>query len=198
MVNRNDVFIYGLLDPRQDRLGELRYVGQSSRGITRPLELHAAKCRSWQKHVRDLGFQEDVWIIEEWDGFGDWKQWLDDTETFYVDYFKMIGCDLTNLAPGGRGVRRGYKHTAEARAKMSAGHRGLPHGPMSDEQKQKISQKLMGWKAPGRPKSRVELSCNRCNNTFEVRKSSPRAKRGGFCSRSCASRSRKVLHVEDL
>lgn len=194
----SDVFIYGLIDTRPGRVGELRYVGQAQRGLKTALRMHTAKCGSWQKAVHELGLQEEVWVIEEWDGRGEQKAWLNEAETFYVSYFRMIGCDLTNMTPGGDGLPKGYKHTPEARERMRVSKIGIKYGPMSDVRKRKLSAVLMGWKAPGRPRvPDVQLRCGWCGETFEVLHSSLAAKRGwGYCSRSCASKSRfrKVEH----
>lgn len=165
-------FIYGYIDPRQDRKGELRWIGQTAVGMKRPLTVHAKRCGNWQKHLRSIGLQEEIFIVEEWDGVGDMKSWLDETEIFYIGYFKMIGADLTNIAPGGSGVGRGKDHpfygkkqtpeaiekirnaslkqirTAERNAKISASLKGkqigLKRGPYSAEHRAKISAALTG------------------------------------------------------
>ena len=46
------------------------------------------------------------------------KNELDDLEIFYIQYFKFIGCNLTNQSPGGK-TRGGFKHTEEHKLKMS-------------------------------------------------------------------------------
>jgi len=105
--NTNDVFIYGLTDPRPEHLGELRYVGQSHVGMKRPRQRHVAKCLNWEKCLKKFGLEKEIFIIDEWDGRGDWKTWLNETEIFYVGYFRMIGCDLTNMTNGGDGGNTG-------------------------------------------------------------------------------------------
>lgn len=124
-------FIYGLLDIRSQCSGELRYVGQSAVGMRRPKEFHSAKCLSWQKHLRSIGLREEIWIIEEWDGNGDWKTWLNDTEIFWIGYYRMIGCDLTNIEKGGEGRAPGFKQSDEVKQSISnslIGHPGYWKG----------------------------------------------------------------------
>lgn len=179
-------FIYGYIDPRKERLGELRWIGQSAVGMKRPSQIHKNKCGSWQKNLRSLGLKEETIIIEEWPGDCDWKQWLDETETFYIAYFRMIGADLKNITYGGSGVGRGVHHpfygkkqtpeavekireaarkqirTAERNAKISASLRGkqigMKRGPYSAEHRAKISASLTGKpsKAPWKGKRRSD------------------------------------------
>ena len=155
MYSMSRYIIYGLLDPRPKRLGELRYVGQSSVGMIRPEVLHGSKVGSWQRHLRKLDLREEVVILEEWPISGDPKKWLDDTETFYIAYFKMIGCDLTNIVEGGGGAlglvpwNKGKKHpySPEATQAMSAAKRGKI---WSKVQKEQFRKKIAGNKNMGK------------------------------------------------
>jgi hypothetical protein len=128
-------FIYGLIDPRLDHAGELRYVGQSHVGMKRPLDVHGAKCGNWQKCLRKLDLREEIFIIEEWDGYNDWKIWLNETETFYITYFRMIGCNLKNMTDGGEGLKN---PTVEVRRKIAQG-RFKRMGKHLEQRKQAVS-----------------------------------------------------------
>lgn len=184
-------FIYGLFDPRPERLGELRYVGQSTTGMNTPAAMHAAKCGNWQKHLRRLGMKPEIFIIEEWDGMGDPVAWLNDMEPFYIAYFRMVGCDLKNIAPGGEGRRGPLSEetkqrmrdvmTSERRKTIGDQHRGKIE---SAETRQKKSRAHLGPRVP-----RVKRKCFSCNSVVELTEGHPRVKLPRvFCSRGCAGK----------
>lgn len=156
-------FIYMLIDPRPHKLGEVRYIGQSSQGMCRPEVIHGGICGSWQKAVRSVGFVEEVFVVEQWDGTGDWKQWLDDTETFYIAYYRMLGADLTNITKGGGGTRgivpwnkgKVKPYAPEVISAMSKAKRGVK---WSSGQKKKFNQKILEGKKSGKNKMGRHLS----------------------------------------
>jgi len=145
-LKRKDVLIYGLVDPRTS---QLRYVGKSKDGLARP-RAHWKHSRTretrdhthnWVRSVFAVDLVPEIEILQEWDGKGDWIQWLNDTETFYIGYFRMIGTDLTNKADGGGGTT-GLK---------------FPDRPKpTEETKRRISQTLMGRKLS--PEQRAAIS----------------------------------------
>lgn len=111
--------IYGLFHPIT---GELRYIGQSTRGLkqtkvyTRPYFANKKRyVASWIKSLNKQGLIPEIYIIE--DNIKN-KETLNELEIFYISYFKMIGCNLTNLAEGGHG-NSGYKMSDEAKIKIS-------------------------------------------------------------------------------
>jgi hypothetical protein len=125
-------FIYGYIDPRN---GQLRYVGLSSVGITRPLRFtgHAAHCLSWIKNLKADNLVPEIEILEEYPDSINFND-LGEEETWYIAYFKSIGCDLTNIALGGNG-NKGLKHTPETKAIIGAAtvrnKTGTKHKPES-------------------------------------------------------------------
>jgi hypothetical protein len=135
-LKRENVIIYGLIDPRTT---QLRYVGKSKDGLKRP-RAHWKHNRTretrdhthnWVRNVLEAGFKPEIEILQEWDGTEDWKIWLNDTEVFYIGYFRMIGANLTNKADGGGGCT-GLK---------------FPNRPKpTEEVKKRISQTLTGRK----------------------------------------------------
>jgi hypothetical protein len=123
--------IYALIDPRPERLGEIRYIGKSTNGLRRPSLLHKARCGSWQKHLRSLSTKEEILVLEEFAT----PEELIEAEIFYIGYFKMIGADLLNMTQGGEGgaTRTGMKCSPETirRMKEAALRRGAHLSPES-------------------------------------------------------------------
>lgn len=168
--------IYGLIDPQTK---ELRYVGQSRMGLKRP-KTHMHKSvytrynsylYCWIKSLISKNLTPEILIIEEMAT----PDQLSESEQFYIAYFKSIGCNLTNLTPGGEvgslGIKQspeviakrikkrktGYKWTAEARKNLSNSKKGVSTGARSDYTKLKISlanrganNRMFGKKASNR------------------------------------------------
>lgn len=106
--------IYVLKDPRND---QIRYVGVTTQKLSQRLSQHinAAKnneqrhvCK-WIKSLLKIDLKP---IIEQIDEVSDnnWEKW----EIYYIAHYKEIGCNLTNIDKGGKGVI-----TAEKRSKSS-------------------------------------------------------------------------------
>jgi hypothetical protein len=118
--------IYGLVDPVT---GHLRYVGMASDGLKRP-RAHLRWASQFDRYVyrwiRQLvsqGLRYDIVIIQQLDG----PEGLSDAEVHWINYFKLMGCPLTNLAPGGEGWRKGMKHRPESKKKIGDANRGKLH-----------------------------------------------------------------------
>jgi hypothetical protein len=156
-------FIYGLVDPRD---GQLRYVGQTSMGFVRPKKLHAAKCGSWQKSLKNKGLEPEIIVLEETDD-------LNCAEEFWISSFRMIGADLTNMTTGGEGLKGatletrrkmreaklGRRLTDEHRKKISESCRRIKKSPKTVETRAKISASLRGRKASD--ETRLKMSITR-------------------------------------
>lgn len=112
-------FIYGLVDPRS---GELRYVGQTSVGMRRPLYHSKAstlkkntnphKC-NWIRKLQTLGTSYEVEILEAFES----RDRLDEAEEHWIGYFRMIGSRLLNANSGGAG-NKGFKQSEEHKRKI--------------------------------------------------------------------------------
>ena len=134
--------VYGLIDPVTQ---EIRYVGRSTSGLSRPkahFRPHAIKskkrthCASWVKSLHRLGLVPTIMILDE---FLDASE-LSETERFYISYFKSLGCNLTNITSGGEGCS-GYKQSKEhIRSRISK----LIGKKMSQESKNKMSAAKKG------------------------------------------------------
>lgn len=98
--NKEFTYIYGLIDPRTN---ELRYVGKTIRLNSRIVE-HISKCHltnthkdNWiseliRENLKPIMFVIDVVLTSEWEFW----------EVHYIEYFKSIGCRLTNIKKGGQ------------------------------------------------------------------------------------------------
>lgn len=90
--------IYGLVDPRTE---QIRYVGKTVEKLRRRLKSHIVArnlkypVNRWVKKLFDAGLRPDIFEIETVDAC--WQ----DAEQFWISYFRCVGADLLNLAPGG-------------------------------------------------------------------------------------------------
>lgn len=108
--------IYLLIDPITK---ECRYVGKAKDPHKRYVR-HIWEAKkpgrkkylySWVRSLLNKGKKPTQIII---DTVQDWKYW----EAFYIEYYKYIGCNLTNLCEGGQGPS-GFTHTEKWKKKMS-------------------------------------------------------------------------------
>jgi hypothetical protein len=114
--------IYGLADPRT---GALRYVGKTVRSLKLRLQGHVSKSdlarhshkTNWVMSLLVAGVRPEIFEIEELP-----NEALDEAEIFYIQYFRSIGCSLTNTAPGGTSC--GRKRSWEERRQMSVSRTG--------------------------------------------------------------------------
>jgi hypothetical protein len=96
--------IYGLVDPRTD---DIRYIGQSSRGLARPhshgwvsaLRTRKTHTTAWIKSLRRAGFDYTVVILE----VVNHKNLLGVAERRWIRCARELGWHLTNHTEGGEG-----------------------------------------------------------------------------------------------
>jgi len=109
-------YIYVLKDPETL---DIRYVGKTT-CLKRRFKSH--KClkatkgthlSSWIVSLRNKGLLPLMETVDIVEGAG-WRE----KESYYIEFYKNQGFDLVNLTSGGEGCE-GYKHTDEARKKMS-------------------------------------------------------------------------------
>ena len=137
--------IYGLADPRS---GQLRYVGKSTTGAQQRLASHlcpsSLKAKSWKNHwLKSLlkeGLRPDVFVIEACAR----KEDLNEAERHQIASLRAIGCELTNLTPGGDG--QGYPCSPEKRAKISVATKGRRLTVLSPKTYARIAEKARGRK----------------------------------------------------
>lgn len=105
IVATKPVTIYGLVDPETK---ELRYIGKTSRNVSRRISAHAANARqgkrshlyNWWRSLVERGSAPEAIIVEVVD-VG--KNWVD-AEKYWISYYRGRGCNLTNLCDGGQGT----------------------------------------------------------------------------------------------
>lgn len=95
--------IYGLVDPRN---GELRYIGKSSSGLLRPRKHWNPRCMRndknthkvrWVQQLLNINLIPDVLVLEIYSTHDE----LLDAETELIQYYRALGCRLTNIRLGG-------------------------------------------------------------------------------------------------
>jgi len=152
MVN----IIYVLIDPETI---EVRYVGMSSRGLTRIKE-HLFYGRKYRKHLHKYCWVNSLYsrgktpivrILQQWECI-DYKD-MCRAEKYWISYFRAIGSPLTNLTDGGEGTL-GIKVSKETRKKISIANKGRKHTPEAIE---KIREASTGREYPNRKKP--EFKC---------------------------------------
>jgi hypothetical protein len=133
-------YIYALFDPRKP--DEIRYVGQTSKGIRERfldhLKTSGYKTKTsynthkgnWIRSLLKDGVTPAYKIIEE----ANETNWAEH-EKFWIADYRAKGHRLTNATDGGEGTI-GQIHTEESRRKMSEARKGKI---LSEEHKRKIS-----------------------------------------------------------
>lgn len=133
------------------------YVGKSCWGMSRPRS-HGLACNiaknarfpvsRWIKKIRDKGTDYNISILED---LVESEELLVEAERFYISYFRSLGIPLLNLTNGGEGVS-GYRHTDDARQKMSLSKKGKPAAAGT------IAAASMRWHGADNPKFGKTLS----------------------------------------
>lgn len=195
------MFIYGLIDPDTR---QLRYIGQSIRGFARPISHWKNKrnrelkdhAHCWVRSVLKRGKVPEIEVIQECSSFAE----LDEAEDFWMEYFRMIGCDLTNTYHGGKGAKgmclsqerkkaigdfhRGKIESEETRRLKSIAHKGKT---LSEQTRKKLSLSIKSTKEKMFANKHVELSCPICDKIFKRLKIHLRSNKV-CCSLCCASK----------
>lgn len=159
MSSAKFVYIYALIDPITN---ELRYIGKTinikkrlSRHITERNLFDSYKDR-WIRKLVDLSYKPII-IVIDYVLENEWEYW----EKFYISYYKMIGCRLTNGTIGGITMpsNKGKKHSEERKRKNSEARKGKPIPWMNtgkertEEHRKNLSNSLKGRKSPNKGKT---------------------------------------------
>lgn len=151
------VYIYGLCDPRDNKL---KYIGKTNNPERRYIE-HLSTARhkkkrtyrdNWILKILLLGFKPKLEVLEECNE-SDWEE----SERFWISEAIEAGLKLTNLCDGGQGGLSGDKHpnygggdkfSPETRKKMSIKRKQRP--PISEETREKMRQRPQCYAGPNR------------------------------------------------
>lgn len=84
-------------------------------------------------------------------------------------------------------ARQQYRHTDEAKQKISASARGRKMPPRTDEQRKRLSEACKGRTAWNK-KIHPIMACQCCGRRFTVKPYKLNVNRGKFCSRQCKAK----------
>lgn len=138
-------YVYGLIDPIT---AELRYIGYSMHPEERNLQhYYPSKLKKrghrnhWLKGLLRIGKRAEMIMLEAYPT----KKEAGQAETELIEYYRWIGCNLTNQALGGEGgsTRLGQTNSPEMRANISKGQMGKV---ISEDAKEKMRQAKLGTK----------------------------------------------------
>lgn len=111
------VNIYKLLHPETL---EVRYIGKTKESLSRRFHKHIgnrngnSKVAKWIKHLYSNGQRPIIELIERVD-FQIWEE----REIFWINHYRNLGTNLMNIANGGGSGNLGFKHTDEAKKRIS-------------------------------------------------------------------------------
>lgn len=138
--------IYCIICPIKN---EIRYIGLTTTTIEKRFKKHIREIdksksykNNWLKTVRHSGLLNKlkIEVIEEVS-----IDILNERERYWIQYYNDLNFNLTNTTPGGSVGSLGYKHTKEAKTKISNRSK-LPRKKMSSTGRLNISKSLIGNK----------------------------------------------------
>jgi hypothetical protein len=161
--------IYGLFDPRTN---ELRYVGKTDQTLKDRLKAHIGRrnltskrhSSRWISGIINSGARPEIFEIEKVPPGWDWKE----CEEFWIEYFKSIGCRLTNISSGGEGAsgsKRSPEFIENIRAKMTG-------RTFDDEWRRKISVAKKGRQTQPQTQETISKRCESIKRTWAQRAAS--------------------------
>lgn len=188
------VFIYGLCDPETS---ELRYVGKCS-NIKRRMYDHLERrqlnqpCHraNWLKSLCNKGLRPECFIIEQIP-HADWQ----DAERFWIQYYRAIGCRLTNQTDGGAGgVDRLQQRpeVVERRRLSMIGHAVTLAARLKSSMKQKGKAKSI------ETRQRMSVSAQRRWASDAARKQMSEMKKSLFLDHEFRARYDAAMKMRDL
>lgn len=124
-----------------------------------------------EKRLRDhqrlfrLGLHNNAYMQNSYNKYGvdafvynvlDYCENILEREQMYIDTgaFKFNICKVAACPPS----QKGKKRSAETLAKLSAAHKGIVYGPMSEEHKAKISAAQIGKIIPDEQKAKISAT----------------------------------------
>lgn len=138
MTVDSDVYIYHLIDPKND---EIRYVGKTIYPEHRYSKHLRDKTRTWRgKWIRSLlsrGLEPFMEIVETVPAGDDWAA----RERWWITKMREGGCRLTNCTDGGEGSH-GRECTLETRRKIGQANKGCPGSMLGKAHSKETREKI--------------------------------------------------------
>jgi len=142
-------FVYSLICPKTS---DVRYVGITIGKLAYRLSKHKKDASkkghthkiNWLRQLEKENLLErlEISVIEEVNA-----ALLGEREAYWISYFRSVGFDLVNTAPGGSTGSKGYKHSLEVRKRIGEAVAKRQTGKkLSTEHREKISRSLIGTK----------------------------------------------------
>lgn len=155
------MFIYALTDPRD---GKIKYVGKTVCALGKRLREHVSRSPKvsyragrWIQSLVKQGLTPRIELLMETSSLAE----LNRLEVEYIAFGRALGLDLTNATDGGEGCH-GYRHDADARARISEAKRGKLSPRLgtkhSDETKAKIAAAKLGKPSGTRGQKRSRIA----------------------------------------
>ena len=172
------VSIYGLIDPRDN---QLRYVGKAI-NLSSRLRAHLSEARRWTDHkanwIKSIlhdGLKPDIFIIE------DVKESIwQETERFWISYFRYIGCNLINRTIGGEGWTNPTEEDRKKSSQLRSESRKR-YATTHPEEIKRIAQSRLGYKHNEETKRKIgEANKKRIWREESKKKTSERLKIMGY------------------
>jgi len=162
------IYIYALCKPNNDDY--IRYVGKSKQILSR-IKRHIEPSRignseshknNWLRQLKKEDLKPNVIIIEKCD-INNWAE----RETYWIEYYKKLFPDLTNLAKGGEGG--GHPLSEGQKESLRKFHTGRKRSP---ETIQRLIDSHLGNFPSEETKNKMSISKNKrdCEMTDEERK----------------------------
>lgn len=153
-IAARDTSIYALSDPRSS---DVRYIGKTYMPLAERLGGHIAAAKrgkrahsaSWIRELLSIGAAPVISRIETVPAGEDWAS----REGYWIAFYRSFG-GLTNHTDGGDGWA-GQRHSAEAKAKIGARHKGRI---ISQETRDKISAAHVGKSISEAARNRISAS----------------------------------------
>lgn len=173
---KEKTYIYGLIEPTTN---ELRYIGKTvdvnrrhRRHITE-VNLHDSHKDRWIRKLLKNNYIPEI-IIIDLVKTNEWQYW----EMFYIEYFKFLGCNLTNGTKGGDEPpsTKGRKHSENSRIKMSKSKKGKPIPHLNNGKERSLSHRknlslsLKGRTSPNKGRKYDEEHSKKLSNSHSHQK----------------------------
>jgi group I intron endonuclease len=205
----DNVFIYGLIDPKSNLL---KYIGKTTnlkRRYQRHISerfLHDSYKDRWVRKLIENGDKPILILIDTTNKI-EWQFW----EKFYISYYKYIGCELTNGTNGGDEPpsTKGRKHSEESKLKMSNTKKGKPIPWLNDGKKRSnqhrvnLSKSLKGRVSPNKNKKFSEHLKQKLSDSSTCKKKVKQIDKNGelikiWDSINIAQKTLQIRHISEV